>query len=194
MNVLPSVEELKKMRKNLGISQKELANITGVSQSYIARLEKGSINPTYSRVKAIYEYLTKSGERATGILITSDKIMTRNVVLCRESDSILTTLNIMKEKGYSQLPVLNDENRVVGTVTESDINDLLLKGITIDSLRGLNVKRVMGETLPQVDKNTPVPMIYQLLKYSNAVLVLDSGNLIGIITKADILRSVSEFA
>ncbi len=194
MNVLPSVEELKKMRKNLGISQKELANITGVSQSYIARLEKGSINPTYSRVKAIYEYLTKSGERAAGILITSDKIMTKNVVLCRESDSILTTLNIMKEKGYSQLPVLNDENKVVGTVTESDINDLLLKGITIDSLRGLNVKRVMGETLPQVDKNTPVPLIYQLLKYSNAVLVLDSGNLIGIITKADILRTVSEFA
>ena len=31
------------MRKNLGISQKELARISGVSQSYIARLEKGSI-------------------------------------------------------------------------------------------------------------------------------------------------------
>ncbi|MGC8608630.1 MAG: helix-turn-helix domain-containing protein, partial [Thermoplasmata archaeon] len=86
MNVLPNVEELKKMRKNLGISQKDLANITGVSQSYIARLEKGTINPTYSKVKAIYEYLTKSGEKAAGISVTSDKIMTKNVVMCREND------------------------------------------------------------------------------------------------------------
>ncbi len=38
------------MRKNLGISQKESNLISGVSQSYIARLEKGSINPTYDKV------------------------------------------------------------------------------------------------------------------------------------------------
>ena len=38
--MLPSIEELRKMRKNLGISQKELARISGVSQSYIARLER----------------------------------------------------------------------------------------------------------------------------------------------------------
>ncbi|MCL4326775.1 MAG: helix-turn-helix domain-containing protein, partial [Candidatus Thermoplasmatota archaeon] len=39
--MFPTIEELKKMRKNLGISQKELASVSGVSQSYIARLEKG---------------------------------------------------------------------------------------------------------------------------------------------------------
>ena len=65
--MLPSIEELRKMRKNLGISQKELARISGVSQSYIARLEKGSINPTYDKVRKIFEYLNKTGQKATGI-------------------------------------------------------------------------------------------------------------------------------
>ena len=55
--MLPSVQDLGKMRKNLGISQKEIAKMVGVSQSYIARMEKGDINPTYENVKKIYSYL-----------------------------------------------------------------------------------------------------------------------------------------
>ncbi|WP_010916441.1 helix-turn-helix domain-containing protein [Thermoplasma volcanium] len=191
MEMMPNIDELRKMRKNLGISQKDLARVTGVSQSYIARLEKGTINPTYSKIKAIYEYLTKSSEKANTIALTCDKIMTRNVVVCRADDSILKALNLMRDRGYSQLPVVNEENKVIGTVTESNINDMLLKGMSVDSLRGLTVRRVMGDVLPQVDKNTPINVIYQLLKYSNAVLVLDSGNLTGIITKADILKTVA---
>ena len=37
--MLPTIEELRKMRKNLGISQKELARVSGVSQSYIVLKE-----------------------------------------------------------------------------------------------------------------------------------------------------------
>ena len=54
--MLPSVQDLGKMRKNLGISQKEIAKMVGVSQSYIARMEKGDINPTYENVKKIYSF------------------------------------------------------------------------------------------------------------------------------------------
>jgi transcriptional regulator, XRE family len=56
--MLPTIEEIGKMRKNLGISQKELARTCGVSQSYIARMEKGSINPTYDKIRKIYDYLS----------------------------------------------------------------------------------------------------------------------------------------
>ncbi|WP_297217357.1 CBS domain-containing protein [Thermoplasma sp.] len=194
MDMMPNIEELRKMRKNLGISQKDLAKVTGVSQSYIARLEKGTINPTYSKIKAIYEYLTKSSEKANNMVITCDRIMTRNVTVCRSDDSILNALNIMRDKGFSQLPVVNDENKVIGTITENNINDMLLKGMSVDSLRGLTVRRVMSEVLPQVDRNTPINIIYQLLKYSNAVLVIEAGNLVGIITKADILKTVAGMA
>jgi len=191
MEMMPNIKELRKMRKNLGISQKDLARVTGVSQSYIARLEKGTINPTYSKIKAIYEYLTKSSEKASTMVLTCDRIMTRNVVVCRSDDSILNALNIMRDKGFSQLPVVNEENKVIGTIAENNINDMLLKGMSIDSLRGLTVRRVMSDVLPQVDRNTPVNIIYQLLKYSNAVLVIEAGNLVGIITKADILKTVA---
>lgn len=191
--MLPSIEELRKMRKNLGISQKDLAKVSGVSQSYIARLEKGSINPTYDKVRKIFDYLNKSGQKAGTIDITAERIMTPSVVTCYHSDSIISALNAMREKGFSQLPVITQERKVIGTVTESDINDLLIKGASIESLKGLVVKKVMGVTLPQLDKSSPISMIYPILKFSNAVLIVDGGELKGIITKADILKAVEEY-
>lgn len=182
------------MRKNLGISQKELANISGVSQSYIARLEKGSLNPTYDKVRRIFEYLNKSGQRAGNIDLTSESIMSTRVIVCLPTDSVISALNLMREKGYSQLPVVGNDKKVIGTITETDVNELLIKGASIDSLRGFNVKKVMGPTLPQVDKTSPISMIYPILKFSNAVLIMESGDLKGIITKADILKAVEEYA
>ncbi len=192
--MLPSIEELRKMRKNLGISQKELASISGVSQSYIARLEKGSINPTYDKVRRIFDYLNKSGQRAGNIDLTCESIMSIKVIICSPADSVISALNLMRGKGYSQLPVVAQDKKVVGTITESDVNELLIKGASIDSLRGFTVKKVMGPTLPQVDKTSPISMIYPILKFSNAVLIMESGDLKGIITKADILKAVEEYA
>ena len=192
--MLPSIEELRKMRKNLGISQKELARISGVSQSYIARLEKGSINPTYDKVRKIFDYLNKTGQKASSIDITAERIMTFPVITCSPTDSIMTALNVMREKGFSQLPVTTMDRKVVGTVSESDINDLLLKGNTPDSLKTLIVRKVMGPTSPQLDRSSPISMFYPLLKYSGAVLVTENGELKGIVTKADVLKAVEEFA
>ncbi|KJE49019.1 MULTISPECIES: CBS domain-containing protein [Acidiplasma] len=191
--MLPSIEELRKMRKSLGISQKELARISGVSQSYIARLEKGEINPAYDKVRKIFEYLNASGNKAREIDLKAEIIMTKNVVTCEMNDSIITALNKMREKGFSQLPVVTSDRRIIGTITESDINDMLIKGTSIESLKHLTVRKVMGAVLPQLDKDSPISMIYPLLKYSNAVLIVDGTELKGIITKADILKAVETY-
>ena len=192
--MLPTIEELRKMRKNLGISQKELARVSGVSQSYIARLEKGSINPAYDKIRKIFDYLNRSGQRAKNMDLTVESIMTKTLITCYPTDSIMSALNIMRQKGYSQLPVITHDGRIVGTITESDVNDMLIKGASIESLKNLLVRKVMGSTLPQVDKSSPVSMIYPMLKYSSAVLVTDGGELRGIVSKADILKAVEEYA
>jgi predicted transcriptional regulator len=189
IEMLPTIPEIRKMRKNLGISQKELAGRTGVSQSYIARLEKGEINPTYEKVRKIYEVLNQSGMRATSIDMNVSKIMSPTVVVISSSESVVKALNIMREKGYSQLPVM-EQKRIVGTVTEAGINDLLVNGKSIETLRNMVVKNIMGPALPQVDKSSPISMIYPILKFSNAVLIFDEGTLKGIVTKADVLKAV----
>src|SRR5208282_3870818 len=56
-NMLPSIEEIGRRRRLLALSQKELANSLGVSQSMIAKIESGRISPSYLKTKAIFDML-----------------------------------------------------------------------------------------------------------------------------------------
>ena len=48
---------LKKIRKERGISQEDLANELGFSQPYIVKIESGQVNPSLSHVVAIAKNL-----------------------------------------------------------------------------------------------------------------------------------------
>ncbi|MBS3101752.1 helix-turn-helix domain-containing protein [Candidatus Woesearchaeota archaeon] len=53
------LEEIRKIRKKLGMTQTELANRAGVSQSLIAKIESGRIDPTYTKTKKIFAALSE---------------------------------------------------------------------------------------------------------------------------------------
>jgi y4mF family transcriptional regulator len=55
---------LSKARKNLGLTQQELAHKIGVSQSYIAKLEGGEANPTLEKIGSLLAVL--------GLSLTTD--------------------------------------------------------------------------------------------------------------------------
>ncbi len=55
---------LANVRAELGLTQKELANKVGVSQSYIAKLEGGEANPTLERIGSLLA--------ALGLNLTTD--------------------------------------------------------------------------------------------------------------------------
>ena len=192
--MLPSVQDLGKMRKNLGISQKEIAKMVGVSQSYIARMEKGDINPTYEKVKKLSSYLYSYSKKADNMDLKASDIMARKVISILPTDSIMKALDLMKDMGISQMPVASMDGRVIGTVSESDLNEMLIRGVTPDSMKRMTVSRIMSAPLPQLPMDTPISAIYPMLRFSNAVLVMDLLDLKGIITKADILRAVENHA
>lgn len=65
---------------------------------------------------------------ATGLdpaTITVGDIMARELVVGRESDSVLETLEIMKFKGVRRLPTVDREGQLVGIVTVDDLLETL---------------------------------------------------------------------
>ena len=70
--MLPSLEEVAKKRKILGLTQQKLARLAGVSQSLIAKLESQKIDPSYTKVKGIFDALeglqTETEVRAKEVL------------------------------------------------------------------------------------------------------------------------------
>ena len=51
------LSEIKKIRKNLGLTQTDLSKRANVSQSLIAKIEAGKIDPTFTKTKKIFETL-----------------------------------------------------------------------------------------------------------------------------------------
>ena len=55
--MFPTLKDIAKRRRQLCLKQTELAKAAGVSQSLIAKLEAGTIDSSYTKVKAIFDVL-----------------------------------------------------------------------------------------------------------------------------------------
>ena len=56
-------------------------------------------------------------------------IMSDNLVTARESDGLLETIKVMRAKGIRRLPVVNDDNELVGILSVDDLIDLFSEQI-----------------------------------------------------------------
>ena len=97
----------------------------------------------------------------------------------------------MNETGFSQLPVFGGRH-IVGSIAEKAIMDRIVSGMSPRELSSMPVAKVMTEAFPQIDEKTPLSLISALLRYHSAVLVMKRGQVIGIITKADLLKVFSD--
>jgi predicted transcriptional regulator len=184
---LPEILELRRMRKVIGLTQDELAQRAGLSQSMVAKIEIGSLNPTYEVVRKIYQIL-KSFEQDDQ---TKAHEVMSPVISVEAGDSISQVLNLMKEKGISQVPVFSKNGRNLGSITEETLLELLLKGENLSEIANNPVEGIMEDIFPVINKELPIDAIISLLQYSSAVLVKIKGKIRGIITKADLLKMSS---
>jgi predicted transcriptional regulator len=189
--MLPSLEEIKGLRIKIGLTQKQLADLVGLSQSYIARLEKGDINPTYENIRKIYSVLESYLDQNLNNEITAKEIMTRNVISVNSNDTIEKAINIMINNGISQLPVL-DNDVIVGSITEELVNKLLNSEKLKNNIKNKKIKDFMEDSFPQISENTSIKIVSYLLKQYQAVLVISRGKLVGIITKTDLIKILSQ--
>ena len=171
------LEEIKKIRKTLGMTQTELANRAGVSQSLIAKIESGRIDPTYTKTKKIFTALSELEKKEE---IKAGQLMTSKIISISSATSVKEAIEKMKKHEISQLPVI-DNNKLVGFVSESTILDALLNS------KGKIVREVMQEAPPIVSKTTSIQVVSNLLKHYPMVAVSEEGRLIGLITKSDLL-------
>jgi len=174
------ISYLKKIRKQLDLTQHEFAKKASISQSMVAKIESGRLDPTYSKVKKIeeaLEILTRKHEKE------AKDIMTTHIISTDHKEKALNIIKLMKKYSISQVPII-ENNQIIGLVSESSI---LSKDL--EDIKKLTAKDIMDDAPPIVAKNTKMEVIKQLLKYYPIILIKD-GKLIGIISKADLIKSL----
>jgi predicted transcriptional regulator len=170
----------------LGLTQKHLADLAGVSQSLIAKMEAGKIDPAYRKVKAIFDALERL---ETPTDLHAKEILHHDIVGVQRNAPVSEAVQLMRKHGYSQLPVFDGEHPV-GSISEKTILGQVIAGKDLSQVSALLIREVMNETFPQVGENAPLSLISDLLQVYSAVLVHRKDKIAGIVTKADLLKMV----
>jgi predicted transcriptional regulator len=129
---LPDLDKIRQMRKRLNLSQRELASLAGVSQSLIAKIERGSIDPSYSNVRKILMAFEEVLRRRKvegmklGAQLTVGDLATRGVVQVVPEQTVGECVERMMKGRFTQLPVMVGD-KVVGGITDDRIRDYTIE-------------------------------------------------------------------
>ncbi len=179
-----TLEEIKKLRKKFHLNQKELAEKASVSQSLIAKIEAGKIDPSFTKAQQIFEALDQLREQEE---VKAKQLMNDKVFFTKRHEPIKEVIKAMKTKGISQMPVLERE-RVVGIISEGTILNKIAENP--HKVASLKADEVMEEAPPIVSLNTGLKTLLELLREYPIVLVAEKGDIKGIISKSDVLERV----
>jgi len=177
------LSDIKPIRKRLGITQKELAQKAGVSQSVIAKVERNQLNLSYEKAKRIFDTLAEMEQTSSKKV---EDIMTPSIISIEKSSNLIDASKKMHELGFSQLPVIGGRGTVVGAITDKTFTSLILKGVKDWQTR--LVEEFMNEPFPTVDKNISVRAVARLLEERDAVIIKDKEVYIGIVTRDNLLK------
>ncbi|WGI17047.1 CBS domain-containing protein [Methanonatronarchaeum sp. AMET-Sl] len=116
-----------------------------------------------------------------------NQIMESKVISVDEKGSLEDAVNKMVSSGIGGIPIVDNENRVKGIITERDIVSLISK---IDIVKGIKVKDIMTKkviTIPPDSSimNLTTTMVEQGFR---RLPIIEDGILVGIVTATDVLR------
>jgi cystathionine beta-synthase len=143
---------------------------------------------------AQYGFLPESGEtQSVGNVLRSKDGALPTFVHTHPNETLAEAIEILREYAVSQIPVVRAEPpemaaEVAGSVLERDLLEALFTGHAKLSDR---VEDHMSAALPSVGAGEPASSAVTALEKADAVVVLDDGKPIGVLTRQDLLGFLS---
>ncbi len=169
-----------KYAEMMGKKMRILAHLPDTAYRYLSKhldddwmRENGFMGPSPSMGR-ISEMLQEQGHGAP--------------ITANPSDHVQSLIGRMREHGISQVPVVED-GRLMGILDEKKLLKFLLAG-------EVELNHPIGDLVENnfavVDPNTPVASLSGLFNTCELVLVLDGGNLTGVVTKIDLIEYMAK--
>lgn len=109
----------------------------------------------------------------------------RELITAQSADSVREAVRAMKDAGISQLPVVDEQKKVVGIVTESDLLSRLVEGqCSLDS----KMAEVMFRRVSTIHTHQYASDLLEVFSRNEVGVILDDRDaLVAIITKIDLV-------
>ena len=96
---LPDVRDIGRRRKAAGLTQKELALRAGVSQSIVAKIESGSVQPSYEIVRRLFAVFDDLGRAAEAVAAAGEAAKTAPAPV---QPPIVTPATLRRQQGIKR--------------------------------------------------------------------------------------------
>lgn len=113
------------------------------------------------------------------------------IIMAQQNDKVSHVVELMRDKGISQLPVSDGAGWIKGVITESAILGALYQGRSKSSD---TIEALLDTSIEFVTPSDPIEKVSRLVTAGKIPLINDSaqpGKLLGIITKIDLLAYLS---
>lgn len=150
------------------------------------RLTESATKKVRELTRSVKEMLQQHG--AVAELATPAEKLMRPAHACRASDTLNEAARLMWEFDCGAVPVVNDEGRLVGIITDRDI--CMAAYTRGQTLSDSTVESVMATHVTVVAPKDTLEAIIVLMKQRQVrrIPVVDEGHLVGIVSLADIAR------
>jgi CBS domain-containing protein len=117
------------------------------------------------------------------------ELMNKKVVTCHPAEKLNIIVNKFELFNIAGMPVV-EKGKLVGVVCQSDI----LKGLKAGNLEDLCVRDVMVTQVFFVSPTESVVAVARLMveHHINRIPIVENDNVVGIVTRGDIIKAVAE--
>ncbi len=171
---------------------------------------KTYVDITEEDLRKIYVIALKHAKERLALRHSASDVMTKDVIAVKGDADFHEAARLLSENKISGLPVVDEENHVIGIITEADILSLagMKRGHTFKDI----LRHVLGEPLPErktgnrvgdimtspaiiTKPDADIREVARILdekRIKRLPVVDDEGKLIGIISRADIVRVIGK--
>lgn len=123
--------------------------------------------------------------------------MTTDPICGKPDMSVTKAREVMIEKGFRHLPILNEERELIGLITRGTLSKALPADVSSFShfeisyvLAKIKAHTIMVKDVVTIEENTPIEIAAQVMadEHIGCLPVLEDGKLMGIITDNDLFN------
>lgn len=145
------------------------------------------------RWMASYGFLAGDGRATAGDVLRGKTGALPDLVHTHPAETVRDAIEILREYGVSQMPVVRAEppvmaGEVAGSVSERELLEAVFSG---RATLADPVERHMAPPLPLVGSGEPVDAAWKALRDVDAIMVVDDGKPVGVVTRHDLLGFVA---
>ncbi|WP_019200559.1 cystathionine beta-synthase [Tsukamurella sp. 1534] len=160
-------------------------------RGYLSKIFNDKWMSSYGFLRAPLD--PKEQESLVGDILRGKKGELPDLVHTHPSETIRDAIEILAEYNVSQMPVVGAEppimaGEVAGAVTERELLSAVFEG---RANLADPVSKHMGPAFPLIGAGEPISAANTALRESDALMVIDDGKPVGVITRHDVLNFLS---